>query len=99
VKSFQITILPRLCINCGAGEHDHVNGQCLFATTQFTPHRLSGPPREPVARELWAPVVLDVQIADERTYFRGPKHMVGSYYVGADGRGYVVEGFLANEET
>ena len=83
-----ISILPRLCLNCGGPEDQHAAGQCLFAATFFEPHRLSGGPREPRnAPDLWEPVTVDVAVTQhpENEYFRGPMHTISpdrTFYVG-----------------
>ena len=71
-----VLLLPRLCINCGGAEDDHPAGQCLFASTMFEPHRLSGDARAQGSRELWEPAVVDVVVTQEKDYWRGPMHRV-----------------------
>lgn len=60
MKTYVSDNSSRYCIHCAAKESEHPAGQCLFQSTRFAPHRVSGDG----SLGLFTPVTLDVVIDD-----------------------------------
>lgn len=73
--------ISRWCNVCCETENEHANGQCLFDTTKFTPHRLQG---DSVPAGLWTPVVIDVVVSSKpitaEESFAGISYKIGATF-------------------
>lgn len=66
--------ISRLCLHCGDKENEHPAGQCLFQSTTFEPHQLSG---QKAVGSLFDPVRLDVVVDDTACeYYRREQSIV-----------------------